>query len=55
MQKAKKLKKHKILFKAIKKKEICIKAKYKTFANFVLIKSNTKPKRVISKEKKDFV
>lgn len=38
MQKDKKLKKDKVLFKVMKKKKTCIKAKYKTFANFAIIK-----------------
>lgn len=42
------------MFKAIKEKKTCIKAQNKASANFASIKSNAKPKRQISKEKKKF-
>lgn len=42
MQKNKKLKKDKVLFKVIEEEKTCIKAKYKIFANFVIAKSNAK-------------
>ena len=45
MQKDKKLEKDEVLFKIIEEEETCIKAKHKDFANFVLTKSNTKPKK----------
>lgn len=51
MQKDKKLKKDKVLFKAIKEEKTCIKTKYKAFANFIIAKSNNKSKkRVIKKD-----
>ena len=55
MQKDKKLKEDKVLFKAIEKEETYIKAKHKASANFALTKSNAKSKRKASKEKKEFV
>ncbi len=55
MRKDEKLKKDEILFKAIEEEKTCIKAKHKAFANFLLTKSNVKPKRGASKEKKEFV
>lgn len=42
MQKNKKLKKNKVLFKAIKEEKTCIKTKYKIFINFAIKKSKTK-------------
>lgn len=53
MQKNKKLEKDKVLFKAIEKEKTCIKAKYKAFANFIIVKSNDKSKK--RAVKKDFV
>ena len=55
MQKDKKLEKDKVLFKTIKEKETCIKAKHKASANFASIKSNVKSKGDASKEKNEFV
>ena len=55
MQKDEKLKEDEVLFKAIKEKKTRIKAKHKAFANFASTKSNAKPKKGASKEKKKFV
>ena len=43
MQKDEKLEEDEVLFKAIEKEEIRIKAKHKAAANFALSKSNAKP------------
>ena len=50
MQKNKKLEENKVLFKVIEKEKTGIKAKYKAFANFVLIKSNAKPQKGAAKK-----
>ena len=55
MQKAEKLEEDEVLFKAIEEEETCIKAEHKTSANFASTKSNAKPKRGTTKEKKKFV
>lgn len=52
MQKSEKLKKDEILFKAIKKEEICIKTEPKAFANLVGINSNSNLQKRAIKEKK---
>lgn len=47
--------KDEVLFKAIKKKEICIKTKYKAFANFAITRSNSKTQDGAANSKKKFV
>lgn len=55
MQTDQKLEKNKVLFKAIKEEDSHIKAKYKAFTNFAIIKSNAKSQEGAIKEKKEFV
>lgn len=55
MWKDEKLEKDKVLFKAIEKEKTCIKAKYKAFANFVVIKSNVKSQEGVAKKKKNLL
>lgn len=53
--KDKKLDKDDVLLKAIEGAKICIKAKYKAWANFVSTKLNVKPQGRIAEGKKKFV
>ena len=55
MQKDEKLEEDKVWFKVIEEEETCIKAEHKASANFTLTKSNSKPKRRVLQEKKEFV
>lgn len=55
MQKNENWEKNKVLFKVIEEKKTHIKAKYKASTNFASTKSNAKPKKGNSIEKKEVV
>ena len=55
MQKDEKLKKNKVLFKAIEEEKTRIKAKHKASAIFALTKLNAKPQSGAAKGKKEFI
>lgn len=55
MQKNGNLEKVEVLYKAIEKKELWIKADHKALANFAVTKSNAKTNRTSAKKEKEFV
>lgn len=55
MQKDEKLEEDEILFKVIEEKKTHIKAKYKAFVNFTMIKSNAQSQERAAKGEKKFV